>query len=189
MMAEPGRNRSELESTAAAMVAPPKGILAIDETVPTCSKRFAEHGIESSEDSRRAYRETLALAPGAGKLISAAILQDETIHQATSDGQAFPEALQAVGIIPGIKVDMGTRPIGESPPETVTVGLDRLPERLAEYGEMGARFSKWRAVIRIGPGLPSHDCVQANAEALGRYTIIAQETGVVPIVEPEVLME
>jgi len=165
-----------------------KGILAIDETSPTCTKRFAEYGIESTEKSRRAYREMLVTTPGVGEYISSAILFDETIRQTTSEGRPFVDALKARGIIPGVKVDTGARPLANAPGETVTEGLDRLRERLNEYGEAGAQFSKWRAVFNIGSALPSRYCIQANAHALGRYAALAQEAGVVPIVEPEVLM-
>ncbi len=178
-----------LKATAKAMVAPGKGILAIDETSPTCTKRFTEVGIESTEDSRRAYREMLVTSAVAGQYISSAILFDETIRQVASDGRPFVDALQAAGIIPGVKVDTGARPLAKAPWESVTEGLDRLRERLNEYREIGARFTKWRAVLRIGPGLPSRYCVRANAHALGRYAALAQEAGLVPIVEPEVLMD
>jgi len=178
-----------LKATARAMVAPGKGILAIDETVSTCTKRFAELGIESTEDSRRAYRQMLVTTPGVGEFISGAILFDETIRQVTSDGKPFVYALEAAGMIPGIKVDRGARPLAKAPGESVTEGLDGLRERLNEYRELGARFSKWRAVIRIGSGLPSRYCIQTNAHALGRYATLAQEADLVPIVEPEVLMD
>lgn len=178
----------KLEATARAMVAEGKGILAVDETEPTCTKRFAEFGIESTEHSRRAYREMLLTTPGIGEYISAAILVDETIRQNTADGRTFVGALDASGIIPGIKVDTGPKPLAGALGETVTEGLDGLRERLAEYREMGARFTKWRAVIRIGPDMPSRHCIAANAHALGRYAALAHEAGLVPIVEPEVLM-
>src|SRR2546425_1804073 len=179
----------KLKTTAAAMVAPSKGILALDETVPTCTKRFAEFGIESTDDSRRSYREMLVTTSGIGEYISAAILFHETIHQVTSDGRTFADVLRNQSIIPGIKVDSGARPLAKAPGETVTDGLDGLRERLGEYSEIGAQFSKWRAVIRVGPGLPSRYCIQTNAHALGRYAALAQEAGLVPIVEPEVLMD
>ena len=171
------------------MVAPGKGILAIDETPATCTRRFAEAGIESTEETRRAYREMLVTAPRIGDYISAAILVDETIRQRTSDGRSFVEALAEQGILPGIKVDAGARPLAGAADETVTEGLDRLRERLEEYRAMGARFTKWRAVIGIGPGLPSRYCILVNAHALGRYAALAQEAGLAPIVEPEVLMD
>ena len=181
-------NVENLEAIARAMVAEGKGILAVDETNPTRTRRFAEFGIESTEDSRRAYREMLFTAPGVGDYISGAIMFDETIRQSTADGRPFVDLLNALGMMPGIKVDTGPRPLAKAPGETVTEGLDRLRERLAEYREMGARFTKWRAVIRIGPGTPSRYCIEANAHALGRYAALAQEAGLVPIVEPEVLM-
>ena len=179
----------ELKATAGAMVAGDRGILAIDETSPTCTKRFTQFGIASTEKTRRAYREMLVTTPGLSEYISAAILFDETIRQKTSDGRPFVDALTAGGIIPGIKVDTGARPLARAPGETVTEGLDRLRERLQEYREMGARFTKWRAVIRIGLGLSTRYCIQTNAHALGRYASLAQEAGLVPIVEPEVLMD
>lgn len=181
-------DEEKLGATAKAMAAAAKGILAVDETSPTCTKRFDEFGIESTEESRRAYRETLLAAPGAGDYISGAIMFDETIRQSTSDGRPLVDALSAASILPGIKVDTGPRPLAKAPGETVTEGLDRLRERLDEYREIGARFTKWRAVIRIGPGLPSRYCIETNAHALGRYAVLAQEAGLVPIVEPEVLM-
>jgi fructose-bisphosphate aldolase class I len=181
-------SEDELKATAGAMVAGGRGILAIDETSPTCTKRFAEFGIESTEETRRSYREMLVTTPGVSEYISAAILFDETIRQRASDGRPFIDGLTAEGIIPGIKVDTGARPLAKAPGETVTEGLDRLGERLREYSEMGARFSKWRAVIRIGPALPSRHCIRTNAHALGRYAGLAQEAGLVPIVEPEVLI-
>ena len=179
----------ELNATARAMVSEGKGILAIDETAPTCTKRFTELGIESTEESRRAYREMLVTTRGIAECISAAILVDETIRQMTSDGRPFAAALQAENIIPGIKVDAGTRPMANSPGESLTGGLEGLSTRLDEYREMGARFTKWRAVYRIGPDNPSRACIRANADALSRYAVLAQETGLVPIVEPEVLMD
>ena len=182
-------SEDELRATAAAMVAGGRGILAIDETSPTCSKRFTQAGIASTEETRRAYRQMLVTTSGVSEYISAAILFDETIRQKTSDGRPFVDALTAEGIIPGIKVDTGARPLAKAPGETMTEGLDRLRERLKEYSELGARFTKWRAVIRIGPGLPSSYCIQTNAHALGRYAGLAQEAGLVPIVEPEVLMD
>jgi fructose-bisphosphate aldolase class I len=182
-------SETDLKKTAGAMVAGGRGILAIDETSPTCTKRFAEFGITSTEQTRRDYREMLLTTPGVSEYISAAILFDETIRQKASDGRAFVDVLIANGIIPGIKVDTGAKPLAKASGETVTEGLDGLRERLKEYSEMGARFSKWRAVIRIGPGLPSRHCIRTNAHALGRYAGLAQETGLVPIVEPEVLIE
>jgi fructose-bisphosphate aldolase, class I len=182
-------SEDDLRATAAAMVAGDKGILAIDETSPTCTKRFTQAGIASTEETRRAYREMLVTTPGASEYLSAAILFDETIRQKTSGGRTFVDALTVAGIIPGIKVDAGVKPLAKAPGETVTEGLDSLGERLKEYSELGARFTKWRAVIRIGRGLPSRHCIQTNAHALGRYAGLAQEAGLVPIVEPEVLMD
>lgn len=178
-----------LAATASALVAHGKGILAIDETSPTCTRRFAEFGIESTPDSRRAYREMFITAPGIGKYVSGAIMFDETIRQQAEDGRPFVDVLNTLGVMPGIKVDAGLAALAKAPDETVTEGLDGLRERLHEYREIGARFTKWRAVIRIGPGIPSRYCIDANAQVLGRYAALAQEAGLVPIVEPEVLME
>lgn len=180
-------NEEKLEATANAMVARGKGILAIDESSGTCMKRFTEAGIECTEDSRGAYREMLITTPGIGEYISAAILFDETIRQSNADGTPFVDLLNAAGIIPGIKVDTGAKPLAKASGETVTEGLDGLRERLNEYAEMGARFAKWRAPISIGPGIPSRYCIETNAHALGRYAALSQEAGLVPIVEPEVL--
>jgi fructose-bisphosphate aldolase class I len=171
------------------MVAPGKGILAMDESAPTCAKRFAGIGVESTEENRRAYREMLITTPGISEYVSGAILFDETIRQKASDGKQFVDVLNAKGIIPGIKVDAGTKPLAGAPGETVTEGLDRLAERLDEYREIGARFAKWRAVIRIGAGMPTSRCIEANAHALARYAAVVQDAGLVPIVEPEVLMD
>ena len=171
------------------MVADGKGILAADESTPTITKRFDKIGIEPTEDNRRAYRETLFTTPGLGEFISGAILFDETIRQEASDGTPLRDALTRQGIMPGIKVDAGAKPLAGAPEETVTEGLDGLRGRVAEYGELGARFAKWRAVIRIGAGIPSAYCIGANAHALARYARLCQEGGLVPIVEPEVLMD
>jgi fructose-bisphosphate aldolase class I len=179
----------ELERTARALVAPGKGILAIDETVGTCTKRFQQAGIESTEASRAAYRSLFATTPGIGEYIGGAILFDETIRQTTPDGTPIIQVLEKAGVSPGIKVDRGTKQLGDATEETVTEGLDGLRERLEEYRSLGARFAKWRAVIRIGEGMPTSGCIEANAQALGAYAALAQETGMVPIVEPEVLME
>lgn len=176
-----------LEATAGAMIAEGKGILATDETAGTCTKRFVECGIESTEDSRRAYRELLYTTPGSPEYISGVIMCDETIRQSAADGRPFVDVLNSAGIIAGIKVDTGAKPLAKAQDETVTEGLDGLRERLNEYREMGARFTKWRAVISIGPEAPSRYCIEANAHALGRYAALAQEAGLVPIVEPEVL--
>ena len=178
-----------LGSTAQAMVADGKGLLAADESTPTITKRFDKIGIEPTEDNRRAYRETLFTTPGLGEFISGAILFDETIRQEASDGAPLRDALKRQGIMPGIKVDTGAKPLAGAAEETVTEGLDGLRGRIADYGELGARFAKWRAVIRIGAGIPSPYCIGANAHALARYARLCQEGGLVPIVEPEVLMD
>jgi fructose-bisphosphate aldolase, class I len=178
-----------LESIAAALVAEGKGILAADETPATLTKRFETLGIQSTEQSRRSYREMLFTAPGAAAYISGVIMQDETIRQKTTGGTPLAQTLSGQGIVPGIKVDTGARPLAGSSGETVTEGLDGLRGRLAEYRDMGARFAKWRAVIRIVDALPSPACVSANAHALARYAALCQEGGLVPIVEPEVLMD
>ncbi|MDQ6615166.1 MAG: fructose-bisphosphate aldolase class I [Actinomycetota bacterium] len=179
----------KLHEAAAAMVAPGKGILAADESSGTISKRFAALGIPSTVELRRQYREALLTAPGIESHISGVILYDETIRQATSDGTPFPEVLAGRGILPGIKVDTGAKGLAGSPSETITEGLDGLRDRVAEYYELGARFAKWRAVINIGDGLPSRNALVANAHALARYAALCQEGGLVPIVEPEVLMD
>ena len=166
-----------------------KGILAADETVPTLTRRFDALGIPSTEESRRNYREMLFTFPGAAEFISGVIMQDETIRQKSSAGVPLAEVLSRQGIMPGIKVDTGARPLAGCPGETVTEGLDGLRDRLAEYRGLGARFAKWRAVIRIGDGMPSAACISANAHALARYAALCQEQGLVPIVEPEVLMD
>jgi fructose-bisphosphate aldolase class I len=178
----------DLESIAAALVADGKGILAADESVPTLTKRFDTLGIPSTEQSRRAYREML-FTSGAAAFISGVILYDETIHQKSSDGTPLAQVLSSQGILPGIKVDTGAKPLAGSPDEKITEGLDGLRDRLSEYHGMGARFAKWRAVIRIADALPSPACVSANAHALGRYAALCQEQHLVPIVEPEVLMD
>jgi fructose-bisphosphate aldolase class I len=179
----------DLASIAQAMATPGKGILAADESGPTIKKRFDSINTESTEENRRTYREMLFTTAGAADYISGVILFDETIRQATSDGTPFPEYLTELGIIPGIKVDKGAKALAGFPGETVTEGLDGLRERLSEYHGLGARFAKWRAVITIGDGIPSDFCMQANAHALARYAALCQETGLVPIVEPEVLMD
>ena len=171
------------------MVAPGKGILAADESVGTITKRFGALNIESTPDTRRAYREMLLTQPGLGDYISGVILFDETIRQSTADGRPFPEVIQEAGIIPGIKVDTGAMPLAGHADEKVTEGLDGLRQRVEEYYAMGARFAKWRAVITIGDGIPSQACIAANAHALARYAALCQEGGLVPIVEPEVLMD
>jgi fructose-bisphosphate aldolase, class I len=179
----------ELEQVARAMVAPGKGILAADESSPTIAKRFASISLESTEEHRRRYRELLFTTPGLGEHIGGAILFDESLRQRTSDDEPFPQALTRAGILPGIKVDAGAKPLAGFPEEKVTEGLDGLRDRFAEYVELGARFAKWRAVIAIGPDRPSAYVLRANAHALARYAALAQEAGLVPIVEPEVLMD
>ncbi len=179
----------ELERTAAAMVAPGKGILAIDESAPTIKKRFDTIKLESTAANRRAYRELLIANPGAAEYISGMILFDETLRQATDAGTPFPKALSEQGILPGIKVDKGAKPLAGHPGEKITEGLDGLRERLAEYRAAGAFFAKWRAVITIGDHIPSMGCIEANAQALARYAALCQEGGLVPMVEPEVLMD
>lgn len=182
-------NRTELARVASAMVAPNKGILAADESSGTIKKRFDSIKLESTEEHRRSYREMLFTARGAAESISGVILYDETIRQKTRDGVPFPEYLTRQGIIPGIKVDTGAKPLAGFPGETITEGLDGLRERLVEYYKLGARFAKWRAVIDIGPGIPTDFAVAANAHALARYAALCQENQIVPIVEPEVLMD
>ena len=179
----------DLERIAAALVAQGKGILAADETVPTLTKRFDTLGIQSTERSRRTYREMLFAAPNEAEFIGGVILQDETIRQKSSAGTPLAQVLATQGILPGIKVDTGVKPLAGSPGETVTEGLDGLRDRLSEYHGMGARFAKWRAVIHITDALPSPACVSANAHALARYAALCQEQDLVPIVEPEVLMD
>lgn len=179
----------ELRNTAKAMVAEGKGILAMDESNGTCNKRFEKLGIATTEDNRRAYRELILTAPDLGKYISGAILYDETIRQSTANGVSFVKVMQDSGMIPGIKVDTGAKDLVLRNNEKVTEGLDGLKERIAEYYEMGARFAKWRAVITIGEGIPSDGCIEANAHALARYAALCQEGGLVPIVEPEVLID
>ncbi|HWF34696.1 MAG TPA: class I fructose-bisphosphate aldolase [Solirubrobacteraceae bacterium] len=178
-----------LEETAREMVAPGKGILAADESKPTMSKRLEQVGVEPTEESRRQWRELLFTAEGIEDQISGVILFDETMRQTTEDGTPFPQYLLQRGILPGIKVDTGAKPLAGSPKEKITEGLDGLRERLAEYREMGARFCKWRAVITIGDGIPTDYCVNTNAHALARYAALCQEAGLVPIVEPECLMD
>jgi fructose-bisphosphate aldolase class I len=179
----------DLESTAKALVADGKGILAADETPTTLTRRFDALTIDSTPDSRRAYREMFFTTPGVAECISGVILQDETIRQKSSTGTPLADVLAQQGVMPGIKVDTGAKPLAGSPGETITEGLDGLRERLQEYHQMGARFAKWRAVIRIGEALPSSTCVHVNAHALARYAALCQEQGLVPIVEPEVLMD
>jgi fructose-bisphosphate aldolase, class I len=178
-----------LATTARELVAPGKGILAADESTGTIKKRFDSIGVESTEETRRQYRQMLFTTPGIGDHISGVILYDETIRQATDDGTPFVEVLAKVGPIPGIKVDTGAKPLALFPGETVTEGLDGLRERLAEYAELGAQFAKWRATIFIGDGFPTDFALLANGHAMARYATLCQEAGLVPIVEPEVLMD
>ncbi len=182
-------NLSELERVARAMVVKGKGLLAADESSGTIKRRFDVIKLESTEEHRRSYREMLFTAPGASEFLSGVILFDETIRQKTHDGVPFPDYLAQHGVIPGIKVDAGAKPLAGFPGETITEGLDGLRERLAEYRKLGARFAKWRAVIDIGGGIPTAFAVQANAHALARYAALCQEQDIVPIVEPEVLMD
>ena len=178
-----------LEEIATYIVADGKGILAADESNPTCGKRFDSIGVESTEENRRDYREMLFRSKGMEGNIGGVILFDETIRQSAADGTPLREIISQQGALPGIKVDKGLQPIENCPGETVTVGLDGLDERLKEYAEMGAKFTKWRAVINIGDGIPSDECINANMDALAQYAKCAQENGMVPIVEPEVLMD
>ncbi len=182
-------NMDELARIAQELVAPGKGILAADESTGTIGRRFAAIGVENTEDDRRAYRELLFRTAGAADFISGVILYDETIRQKAADGTPLVTVLKEQGIHPGIKVDVGAKPLAGSPNETVTEGLDGLRERLAEYKDLGAVFTKWRAVITIGDGIPTTYCIDVNAHALARYAALSQEAGLVPIVEPEVLMD
>jgi fructose-bisphosphate aldolase class I len=179
----------ELESIARTLVVPGKGILAADEGSGTIKKRFDSIGLDSSEENRRAYREMLFTTPGLEEFISGVILFDETLHQVTRDGVPFPAVLEDKGIVPGVKADTGPVDLAGFPGEQVTSGLDGLAERLSEYRKLGARFAKWRAVINVGEDIPSPFCIGANAHALGRYAAISQAAGLVPIVEPEVVMQ
>jgi fructose-bisphosphate aldolase, class I len=182
-------NIPDLIDTARTLMAGDKGLLAMDESNPTCNNRFARLQIPQTEEFRRAYRELIVSTHGLGECIRGAILYDETIRQRKKDGTPFAKALVNIGIIPGIKVDMGAKDMAGHPGEKITEGLDGLRERLKEYYQMGARFAKWRAVVSIGFGMPSRDCVEANSQALARYAALCQEADLVPIVEPEVLME
>jgi len=182
-------NAQQLLDTARAMVAGDKGLLAMDESTPTCNKRFAKLGIPQTEETRRTYRELIVTTPGLEESISGAILCDETIRQQKNDGTPFAKALTDAGIIPGIKVDAGAKDMAGHPGEKVAEGLDGLRGRLAAYSQMGARFAKWRAVIAVSDIIPSRACIEANAHALARYAALCQEAGLVPIVEPEVLMD
>jgi fructose-bisphosphate aldolase class I len=182
-------NRKEIETNAIAMVAKGKGILAADESSGTCKKRFDALKIECTEETRRVYRNMLLTAAGSDQYVSGVILYDETIRQKANDGTPFPAYLAKHGVLPGIKVDTGAKALPGFPGETITEGLDGLRERLAEYYKMGAKFAKWRAVIDIGAGIPSAYAIEANAAALARYAALCQEASIVPIVEPEVLMD
>ena len=182
-------SKESLESIAQRMVAPGRGILAADESFPTIKKRFASIDLESTRENRRAYREMLFTTPGVEGYVSGVIMFDETLRDGTATGTPFPELLSSVGTVPGIKVDLGAKPLAGYPGEKITEGLDGLRDRLAEYYDLGARFTKWRAVITIGRGLPTAFCIDANAHALARYAALSQEAGLVPIVEPEVLMD
>jgi fructose-bisphosphate aldolase, class I len=182
-------NIADLNATARAMVAKNRGLLAADESTSTIKKRFDTIGLECTEENRQAYREMLFTASGAQQYISGVILYDETLRQKTKDGMPFASYLSKFGMLPGIKVDLGAKPLAGFPGETMTEGLDGLRERLAEYYKLGARFAKWRAVINIDATLPSRYAIDANAEGLARYAALCQEAGIVPIVEPEVLMD
>jgi fructose-bisphosphate aldolase class I len=182
-------NTQALIDIAHALVADGKGLLAMDESSSTCRKRFVEQGIEDTEAMRRAYRELLITTPKLAESVSGLILFDETIHQAKLDGTPFTDVIRAAGLIPGIKVDLGAKPLAGQPGETVTEGLDGLRKRLEDYFQQGARFAKWRGVINIGDGLPTNNAIAVNAHALARYAALCQEAGLVPIVEPEVLMD
>jgi fructose-bisphosphate aldolase class I len=182
-------NAQALIDTARALVADDKGLLAMDESNPTCNKRFAKLGIPQTEEARRAYRELIVTTPRLGESISGAILYDETIRQRKKDGTPFVKVITDAGIVPGIKVDIGAKAMAGHPGEKITEGLDGLRDRLREYFQMGARFVKWRAVMAIGDDIPSRSCIEANAQALARYAALCQEAGLVPVVEPEVLMD
>lgn len=179
----------ELQQTVSMLLRPGMGLLAADESLTTIGRRFEAVGVPSTPESRRAYREVLFTAPGIGEQISGIILFDETIRERAADGTPFPELLRRRGAVPGIKVDQGAKPLAFASGESVTEGLDGLRERLQEYKALGARFTKWRAVFKIGPATPSAYCIAANAHALARFAALSQEAGLVPIVEPEVLME
>ena len=182
-------NAQALIDTASALVTGDKGLLAMDESNATCNQRFAKLGIPQTEEARRAYRELIVTTPRLAECISGTILYDETIRQQKKDGTLFIEAITGAGIIPGIKVDSGAKDMAAHPGEKITEGLDGLRDRLAEYSQMGARFAKWRAVIAVGDGIPSRGCIEANSQALARYAALCQEAGLVPVVEPEVLMD
>lgn len=179
----------ELTSTLSRLLRPGMGLLAADESLTTIERRFAAVGLESTPSSRRAYRELLVTAPGIGEQISGVILFDETIRDRASNGTPFPEVVRQRGAVPGVKVDLGAKPLALAPDESVTEGLDGLRDRLEEYRSLGARFTKWRAVLKVGPGTPSDDCIRVNVHALARFAALSQEAGLVPIVEPEVVMD
>ena len=187
-MGHPHVTTRDLIGTARSLVTDDKGLLAMDESTPTCNRRFAALGIPQTEEARRAYRELIVTTPGLGECISGVILYDETIRQQKQNGTPLVKAVADAGIIPGIKVDTGAKDMAGHSGEKVTEGLDGLRERLAQYSAMGARFAKWRAVIALGDGIPSRGCIEANAQALARYAALCQEAGLVPVVEPEVLM-
>src|SRR6201997_4467786 len=190
MSEEGAMNLSELNKVATAMVAPGRGILAADESTGTIKKRFDAIGVESTADNRRDYREMLFRSSEAmEKYVSGVILYDETIRQNGKDGTPLVKLIEKAGALPGIKVDKGTKPLPFCAGEVITEGLDGLRERLIEYRGLGAKFAKWRAVIDIGPGIPSYDCIKSNAHALARYAALCQDEDIVPIVEPEVLMD
>ena len=182
-------NAQALIDTATLLVAADKGLLAMDESNSTCNKRFAALGIPQTVEARRAYRELIVTTLGLGECVSGVILYDETIRQQKKDGTPFVKVITDAGIIPGIKVDTGAKEMAGYPGEKITEGLDGLRVRLKEYSQMGARFAKWRAVITVGDGIPSRGCIEANAQALARYAALCQEAGLVPVVEPEVLMD
>ena len=182
-------NRNELARIAHALVAKGRGLLAADESTGTIKKRFDKIKVETTEENRRAYRELLFTTPGMAEHISGVILYDETLRQSTKSGERFADLLSRLGVVPGIKVDGGTKPMPNFPGEVITEGLDGLPARLAEYHKLGARFAKWRAVIDIGEGIPTRTCIETNADLLARYAALCQEAEIVPIVEPEVLMD
>jgi fructose-bisphosphate aldolase class I len=182
-------NAQELIATAKALVAEGKGLLAMDESTSTCNTRFEKTGIPQTEEARRSYRELIMTTPGLSEFISGVILYDETIHQSGKDGTPFVKVITGARIIPGIKVDTGAKDLAGHPGEKITEGLDGLRDRLKGYFQMGARFAKWRAVITIGDAIPTRGCIEANAQALARYAALCQEAGLVPVVEPEVLMD
>ena len=182
-------NIEELIATVEAMMAPDKGLLAMDESLPTCNKRFEEVGIPTTEENRRKYRQLIVTTPKFGEVISGAILFDETVYQKTDDGVLFTDILKQQGIVPGIKVDEGAVNLSGFPGEKITTGLDGLPDRLDNYYKLGIRFAKWRAVITIGDGIPTGGCIEANMHLLARYAAMCQQAGIVPIVEPEVVMD